>query len=205
VLLDRLRACTGLAATVSDVLDELGWLTSISGDLLKPRHDVVGPAVGQVLTLTYLPSRRHVLYDGSSETPSRLAHLILYGLARAGDMVVIDARAEAPVSVLGGLAANAGTRIGLAGVIVDGAVRDIDQIATSGLPLWSRSITPRSGKSRMEAVSLNAPVHCGGVQVTPGDVAVADATGICFIPLGLVNEVASRVLEVTAEEARDVR
>lgn len=107
--------------------------------------------------------------------------------------------------MLGGLAANTGARIGLSGVIVDGAVRDIDQIAAAGLPVWSRSVTPRSGKSRMEAVSLNAPVQCGGVQVAPGDLAVADATGICFVPIELVREVAARVFEVTAEEAADVR
>jgi regulator of RNase E activity RraA len=190
---------------VSDVLDELGWSTAISADLLRPRHVVAAPAVGQVQTLTYLPSRRHVLHDGFDESPSRLAHLVLYGLVKAGDIAVIDARTETPVSVLGGLAASAATRIGLSAVIVDGAVRDVDQIAAAGLPLWSRSVTPRSGKSRMEAVSLNAPVQCGGVQVTPGDLAVADATGICFVPCELVREVASRVLEVTAEEARDVR
>jgi 4-hydroxy-4-methyl-2-oxoglutarate aldolase len=200
-LLDRLRACTGLTATVSDVLDELGWLTSVSCDVLEPRHPPVASVVGQVQTLAYLPSRRHVLHDGHRETPSRLAHLVLYRLARAGDVVVIDARAETPISVLGGLAASAGTRLGLAGVIVDGAVRDVDQIATAGLPVWSRSVTPRSGKSRMEAVSVNAPVHCGGVQVAPGDLAVADATGICFVPVALVEDVASRVLEVAAEES----
>jgi 4-hydroxy-4-methyl-2-oxoglutarate aldolase len=203
-LLDRLRACTGLTATVSDVLDELGWLTSVSGDLLEPRHRPVAPVVGQVQTLAYLPSRRHVLHDGYGESPTRLAHLVLFRLARAGDVAVIDARAELPISVLGGLAANAGARVGLSAVIVDGAVRDVDQIAAAGLPVWSRSITPRSGKSRMEAVSVNAPVQCGGVQVAPGDLAVADATGMCFVPLGLVDDVAARVLEVAAAEADEV-
>jgi 4-hydroxy-4-methyl-2-oxoglutarate aldolase len=204
LLLDRLRACTGLAATVSDVLDELGWLTSVSGDLLKPRHQQVRPVVGQVQTLTYLPSRRHVLYEGYAEHPSRLSHLVLYSRARAGDVAVIDARTETPISVLGGLAAHAGARLGLSGVIVDGAVRDVDQIAAAGLPLWSRAVTPRSGKSRMEAVSLNAPVQCGGVQVVPGDLAVADATGLCFVPAALIPDLVTRVLEVAAAEAGEI-
>lgn len=200
-LLERLRACTGLAATVSDVLDEFGWLTSVSADLLKPRHGAVVPVVGQTQTLLYLPSRRHVLHQGHAKTPSRLAHLVLYRFAQPGDVAVIDARTETPVSVLGGLAAGAAVRVGLSGIIVDGAVRDVDQIAKAGLPVWSRSVTPRSGKSRVEAVSLNAPVQCGGVQVIAGDLVVADATGICFIPAEHVEEVAARVLEVSREEA----
>lgn len=102
-VIDRLRSCMGLAATVSDVLDELGWLTSTSADLLKPRHHVIAPVVGQVQTLTYLPSRRHVLYDGVGETPSRLAHLVLYRLARAGDVAVIDAHTERRCQCLVGL------------------------------------------------------------------------------------------------------
>src|SRR5262249_11764582 len=160
--------------------------------------------VGQVQTLAYLPSRRHVLYDGHDQSPPRLAHLALYRLSRAGDVAVIDARMETPVSVLGRLAANAAAPLGLARLIADGAVRDVDQIAAAGLPLWSRSVTPRSGKSRAEAVSVNAPVQCGGVQVAPGDLAVADATGICFVPVELVDDVAARVLEVTAAEAGGV-
>jgi regulator of RNase E activity RraA len=203
-LLDALRACSGLSATVSDVLDELGWQTSTSAGLLTPRHHVSAPVVGQALTLAYLPSRRHVLHDGHEESPSRLSHLVLFQAARPGDVAVIDARTETPVSVLGGLAAAAAARAQLAGVVVDGAVRDVDQIGAAGIPLWSRSITPRSGKSRMEAVSLNAPVQCGGVQVQPGDLVVADATGICFVPVELVDAVAARVLEVSAQESSEI-
>ncbi len=203
-VLDALRACSGLSATVSDVLDELGWLTSVSGDALAPRHTRNVTVVGQAQTLTYMPSRRHVLHDGHDETPSRLSHLVLYRSMQPGDVAVIDARTDTPVSVLGGLAAAAAGRSGLAGVIVDGAVRDVDQIAATGTPLWSRSVTPRSGKSRMEAVSVNAPVHCGGVQVQPGDLVVADATGICFVPFGLASDVAARALEVSGQEATEI-
>jgi regulator of RNase E activity RraA len=121
-----------------------------------------------------------------------------------GDVMVVHAPADRPTSILGGVAAVAAARSGLAGVIVDGAVRDVDQFRLCGLPLWTRSISPRAGKYRMEAVSVNVPIVCGGVQVVPGDLVIADDTGLCFVPAEIRDVVIARVLEVAGEEHRQV-
>lgn len=203
-LIDALRACSGVTATVSDVLDELGWATTVSAESLVPRHEGAATAVGQALTLRYLPARRHVLHEGWQEAESRLSHAFVYSMAQPGDFVVIEASSESPVSVLGGLAAAGAAHSRLGGVVVDGAVRDIDQIRDAGVALWSRWVTPRSGKTRMEAVAVNGPLHAGGVQVRPGDLVVADGTGVCFVPLEIASAVAARVVEVSADEAQEL-
>ena len=74
-------------------------------------------------------------------------------------------------------------------MIIDGACRDVEEIRASGLTVASRSVTPRTGKGRLRVVSLGKPVGCGGVRVRPGDLVVADDTGIVVIPIERAEEV----------------
>ena len=196
----RLEQLSGLAATVSDALDALGWLTSVSASTLIPRHAEGRVVVGHAQTLSYMPLRRHVLHPGQGDAPYKLAHHVVYRQATPGDVLVIEAPTESPVSVLGGIAAQTAVEHGLAAVVVDGAVRDIDQIRHSGLALWSRALTPRAGKLRMEAVAVNVRVRCGGVQVVPGDLVIADDTGLCFVPADVRDAIVTRVFEVSEAE-----
>jgi regulator of RNase E activity RraA len=103
------------------------------------------------------------------------------------------------------MAALAARNAGVSAFVVDGAVRDVDEYAEVGFPAWSRSLTPRTGKYRIEAVSINAPVCCGGEQVRPGDLVLADPNGVCFVPPELAAEVAARILEVAAREVAELR
>ena len=200
----RLEQLSGLAATVSDALDTLGWLTSVSASALIPRHSPGRTVVGHAQTLSYMPLRRHVLHPGQGQTPYKLAHDVVYRQATPGDVMVIEAPTENPISVLGGIAAQTAVEHGLAAVVVDGAVRDIDQIRHSGLALWSRALTPRAGKLRMEAVAVNLRVRCGGVQVVPGDLVIADDTGLCFVPAEVRETVIDRVFEISEAERLQV-
>lgn len=198
--INRLRAINGATATVSDALDELGWSLSVSADVLRPRHAGIRTVVGQALTLRYLPTRRHLLYDGYGSMPPMLAHHVIYEMAEPGDVMVVDEAGVGPISVWGGIAAATAAERGLGGVVVDGGVRDIEDIVSSGIGVWARYGTPKSGKGRMEAVTINGPILCGGVQVLPGDLVVADSTGMCFVPIEVVDQVVSRVCEVSADE-----
>jgi regulator of RNase E activity RraA len=204
-VLDELRAMSGLVATVSDILEELGWQLSVPASTMIPRHEGDRVAVGHALTLHYLPVRKQLSAAIENGTqPPRLAHHVVYGLATRGDVMVIDASATEFVSVLGGLAAQTADELGLSAVLIDGGVRDIDQVRTIGLPLWSRYATPRSGKFRVEGVSVNAPITCGGVQVMAGDLVIADTTGVCFVPFETLNEILERVREVIDEERKQL-
>jgi regulator of RNase E activity RraA len=101
--------------------------------------------------------------------------------AEPGDVLVFD-NAGLEISTWGGLASTAAKIKGIEGTIIDGACRDVSQTIEIGYPVFSRHITPRTGKTRLKMVELNAPVQCGGVRVNPGDIVVADQTGVVVVP-----------------------
>lgn len=185
-LVDRLRTVSALSSAFSDELDRLGYRAVVPGSVLPPLRtaDVV---IGRALTLRYLPARQ---VGG----PSRLAHLTAAEQARPGDVLVVAAPRRPVVSVLGGIAAQALVTAGVVAVVVDGAVRDLDEIEASGLAAWSRSRTPITGRGRLEAVEINGPLELAGAAVEAGDVVVADRSGIAFVPAELFPELADRVL-----------
>jgi len=182
-----LTAVTGLSSSVSDELDGLGYRTAVPASAVPPLRgtDVV---VGRAITLRYLPTRRLETGNG------RLAHLTLFDLAAPGDVAVIAAPGDPAASILGGRAAAAARAAGVAAVVAFGAVRDIDEIEATGLPLWATSHTPITGRGRIEAVEINGPLEIAGIHAEPGDVVVADASGIVFVPDEVFDEVARRIL-----------
>jgi 4-hydroxy-4-methyl-2-oxoglutarate aldolase len=204
-ILAALRRVQGLTATASDVLDGLGWNLAVPAALLAPRFGKPIVVAGHALTLRYIPERRRIDPDEALTSQSKLAHQIVFGLAQRGDVMVVEASVRDPISVLGGRAATAGAKAGVAGAIVDGGVRDIEEIRAAGFPVWSKWVTPISGKGRLEPATINGPVSCLGVQVHPGDLVLADETGVCFIPLEVASDVVTRILEVAKQEAGDLR
>jgi 4-hydroxy-4-methyl-2-oxoglutarate aldolase len=198
-----LAEVTGLSSTASDVLDELGFALAVSTDVLRLRTNG-SKVAGQALTVRYLPERRSGSHPELRQTQSRLTHHKVFALAQPGDVAVIEVAGAPSVSVVGGIAAQSAVRAGVVGCIVDGGVRDLEQIEAFGLAVWARTLTPRTGKWRVEAVAVNQPVACGGVQVHAGDLVIADETGICFIPLDVADRAIDRILEVTRQEAEQL-
>lgn len=185
--LERLRTVTSLSSAFSDELDRAGFRMAVPATTLDPLRgtDVV---VGRALTLRYVPMRM-------TTGPSRLAHLTACRDARRGDVLVIQGPRSASYSVLGGLAATACLRAGLAGIVVDGAVRDLDEIDASGLAVWARTRTPMTGRGRLDAVEINGPIEIGDVGVLPGDIVIADRSGVVFVPADLFEALADRILQ----------
>jgi 4-hydroxy-4-methyl-2-oxoglutarate aldolase len=204
-VLQSLRTRSGLSATVSDVLDEEGWQLTVERDQIPLRTPIEGPMVGHAVTLSYLPARRNILEPAHRGSPAKLAHTSAFSTGRPGDILVIDARGTTSISALGAMGAAAALKAGFIGCIVDGGVRDLADITRLGFGVWSRWVTPRTGKWRLEALAINSPVSCGGVQVVPGDLVVADETGICFIPQEALRTVIPRVIEVADQERQQLR
>jgi regulator of RNase E activity RraA len=202
-LIEKLQAVRGLTATVSDVLDRLGWNLTVPATVLVPRHQRAATVVGYAITSEYLPVRERVdpgADPAESGKPPPPAFDPGYRLGEPGDVLVLAAHGLDGISVFGGRVAAAARRAGIGGVIVDGAIRDLDEFHDLGLPAWSRGVTPVTGKTRLEQAALNTPVCCAGVQVHPGDLVIADASGICFVPPQVAAEVAARTLRVSAAE-----
>jgi 4-hydroxy-4-methyl-2-oxoglutarate aldolase len=129
---------------------------------------------------------------------SGLADIEAHNLAQPGDILVIQGVAN--VSSMGGVSASIGKRQGEAGAIVDGAVRDIDHSRHIGYPVWSASVSPMTGKWRIETVAVNKPVRICGVAVKPGDLVVADEVGVCFLPLARAAEVLALAQRLASAE-----
>jgi 4-hydroxy-4-methyl-2-oxoglutarate aldolase len=187
-----------LTSTVSDALDDLGIGGRASAcDLAPLQHGVrvCGPAI----TIRYVREGSNVgALKARGERP-KLADRDLYGVGKPGDVAVFDCHGSPDASVMGGLSARWARRTGMAACVIDGAVRDVGTIRELGQPVWARGRTPRSGKHRMEPVEINGTVEVAGVKVCPGDLIVADDTGVCIVPLASVDDVLRLCLE--GEEA----
>ncbi len=122
-------------------------------------------------------------------------------VARAGDVIVVDAAGETETSIWGGLMAGLCQMKGVAGAVVDGAIRDTDEIRDLGFFIFSKAIVPRSTHSpfsgRMEPIEINVPIQCAGVLVSPGDLVLGDEVGVTVVPL----ENAAQVLQAAREQA----
>jgi regulator of RNase E activity RraA len=161
-----------------------------------PGTTIVGPA----LTVRNILQRTNPL-DGARTHANKMAEFEAHNLATPGDVLVIQGVAN--VSNMGGISAQTGKRQGERGAIVMGGVRDIAHSRAVGYPVWSTDITPATGKWRIETVEINGEVQLADIRVAPGDLVVADDTGVCFIPRDYILE----VLEVAEKksQAEDAR
>jgi len=79
-------------------------------------------------------------------------------------------------------------------------VRDIDHSREIGYAIWSRSVSPITGKWRIETIAINQPVSICGITVNPGDLVLADEVGVCFIPRARAAEVLANAQRIAANE-----
>jgi 4-hydroxy-4-methyl-2-oxoglutarate aldolase len=129
-----------------------------------------------------------------------MMHTALY-LAQRGDVLVLSNGGIVTGALWGDNASTQAKRIGVAGVVADGPVRDLDGLRRQGVPIWSSSVSP-SRPTKAQPGSVNIPIACGGVVVYPGDLIVADTDGVIVVPV----EEALRIAEAArARIARDVR
>jgi 4-hydroxy-4-methyl-2-oxoglutarate aldolase len=200
-IIQELLGYEGLTPTLSDILDSLGIAGAIPGSVLKPvlqGKKIAGPAV----TLKYVPEPMTPAQSFHAKAKAKLADRDAYAVTEPGDVVVIDGGGRGDISAMGGLSTLVARKYGLAGNIVDAGVRDIQDIRGLDYPVWSRGITPITGKFRFEALQINGPVVCAGVSVHPGDLVVADDTGVVIIPQGVMKDVIRLAIEASKKEER---
>jgi 4-hydroxy-4-methyl-2-oxoglutarate aldolase len=163
--LARLDSCA-----VSDALDLLGLQGVLLGlqALSNPRR-----IVGRVITLK--------LEEAAGRTSTR--HLGTRAVDAAGpdDIIVVAHAGRTTVSGWGGILALGAVTKGVKGVIIDGACRDIDESRDLGLTLYARNGVPITARGRVIETSFNEPVELDGLTVSPGDLVIADGSGIVFL------------------------
>lgn len=116
--------------------------------------------------------------------------MIHYALtkARPGDVLVVDAKAFVDAGPWGDVLTFAAQQIGIAGLVIDGAVRDASQIVEMGFPVFCRGLSIR-GTNKHQPGKLNLPLILGGVAVRPGDIVVGDRDGLVIVAAEEVPEV----------------
>jgi len=125
----------------------------------------------------------------------------------AGHVLVIDGHGERNTALWGGLTTLSALRKGLAGIVIDGAIRDLADIRKSRLPVFARAVVANAGGAEY-AGKLQVPVACGGQAINPGDWLVGDDDGVVVIPAARLDEVldkAGRICEAEKRIAKAIR
>lgn len=159
--IDRLRESG--AATVHEALGRIGAMDSA----IKPLDPTMRVA-GRALTVDAAPADNLMIQYAVS-------------IARPGDVLVIDAKAYTEAGPWGDVLTLYAQQIGLAGLVIDGSVRDSRDIVTMGFPVFSRGVCIK-GTEKRQPGGVNTPIHCGGTRVNPGDIIVGDADGVTVVP-----------------------
>lgn len=119
--------------------------------------------------------------------------------AEPGDVLVLTSPDPSPVALIGDLLATQALGQGVAAILVDGAVRDLDELRALGLPIWARHVRAQ-GATKEKIGELDAPVVVGGAYIHAGDVVVLDADGAVVVQADSVDEVLTAAREREARE-----
>src|SRR5512136_682543 len=183
--------------TTASVADAL-WGLGVSGHMdheIKPfmKAKIVGPAV----TVREEPTTERI-------PPSHALELI--DNSPAGGVIVIAIDGFRDVAVWGGLMTAGAVVNGIEGAVLDGGVRDVEEIERDfGFPVFSRSICPATTVGRFKTVAANVPVSVGGVTVNPGDLIVGDRDDVIVVPSAMAEAVLKGAQEIEHPEREQTR
>ena len=156
--------------------------------------------VGEAYTLRMIPAREDLDHPGmftGRAYPQRRA----IEECPPGAVLVIDARGKASAGTLGDILIARLMQRGVAGVVTDGAMRDVPQIVPLAFPVYAQGAAAPASFGLHHAADLDVPIGCGEVAVFPGDVLVGDGEGVVVIPRHLAEEVARDAAEQERLEA----
>lgn len=156
------RAAGFQAAILADVAGRRGSMHSRVAPV-HPAMKLAGPA----LTVEVRPGDNLMIHAAIA-------------LARPGDVIVVDGKGDPTAALMGTLMLSACKRLGLAGVVVDGALRDRLDLLELGFPVFGAGFNP-AGPTKRVPGRINHPISAGGVVVNPGDLVVGDADGVVLI------------------------
>jgi regulator of RNase E activity RraA len=188
-ILQRLRRLDTCA--LSDAADQLQLQSAVSG--LIPRLSSAR-ICGRVLTVK--------LAAGTAQK-SASRHLCTESieLALPGDVIVVEQRTGVDAAGWGGMLSNAARLRGIAGVIVEGPARDVDEAVEIGFPIFSRVTTARTARSRVYEIANGVPIMVGDVTVAQDDYVAADASGVVFIPAAAIADILDAAEKIASREA----
>lgn len=186
----RARLDALATSNLSDALDRVGIpRCAVAGIVPRwGRTKVVGRAVTIRMTAAgAVPAVAHLGVDAIANS-------------EAGDVIVVDNRGDLHHNCWGEILALGAQLKGVSGVVVDGAVRDVDACESFGFPVHARGTVPSTARGRIVQEAWNVPVRLGDAPVRPGDVIVADVNGVVVVPIERLSEVLQAAEEIMAKE-----
>lgn len=184
--LRRLDACS-----VSDAMDKLGLQGVVTG---VPQRSGAGKIAGRAIT---------VKLRTGAPPPGPQKHLGSTAVEAGGpdDVIVVEQRTGLDAGCWGGLLTLGAKVRGIAGVVADGPVRDIDEARGYELPIFSTSLTAFTARGRVVEDATNVPITAWGVSVVPGDYVIADQSAVIFIAAAHIEAVLDAAEGIVAREA----
>lgn len=125
--------------------------------------------------------------------------------AASGEIIVVEQATGRDAGCWGGILSRGAQVKGIAGVIAEGPVRDVDEAREIGFPIFCRAFTAFTARARVHEAATDVPVTVGGVTVEPGTIAVADSSGVAFIAENEAPRVLAAVTRIAAREAEMIR
>jgi 4-hydroxy-4-methyl-2-oxoglutarate aldolase len=181
-------------ASVSDAVE---LVTGKNGTMRHDMQLVNGTnLVGRAITSLVRPAKPEQATPALSTKHS----VEMIDEAKPGEVGVIVMEGTLEIAAMGNLMATAAKERGMAGVVLDGAIRDVWDIRRMGLTVYARSKSPRTAVGHYATVNKNIPVECGGVTVRPGDIIVADEDGVVVVPHEQAEAVLKRAQEIDNNE-----
>jgi 4-hydroxy-4-methyl-2-oxoglutarate aldolase len=168
------------AAILADVAGRRGTLHGRI-KALDPSMSIAGPA----LTVEVRPGDNLMIHAAMA-------------LAKPGDVIVVDGKGDQTCALMGAIMMNQCKAIGIAGVILDAAIRDSEEIREMKFPVFSVGTNP-NGPTKFVPGRINHPICAGGIAISPGDLIVADADGVVV----LERDKAAAMLPLAAKKHAD--
>lgn len=190
--LARLDCCA-----VSDAMDKLGIGQRVASGLgpRSGRHRISGRAVTvKLLAAAEMPP------PAPGSAPRHLGTTAIEA-ARPGDVIVVEQRTGIDAGAWGGILTLGAKLRGVAGVVADGPVRDIDEARDHDFPIFCRAFTARTARGRVAEAATNVAVTIGEVAVDPGDYVIADGSGVAFVPAADIERVLDAAEAIAGREA----
>lgn len=189
----RYRARLQRLATsnLSDAMDKLGSAGAVIGIVPQWGRTKV---VGRVITIRMTAA-------GAVESKAHLG-VDAIEAGSPGDVIAIDNRGDTHNNCWGEILSMGALKRGLSGVVVDGAVRDVDACEEFGFPVHARGTVPITARGRIVQEAWNVPIRLGNVAVRPRDVIVADVNGVVVVPIALLDQVLAVAEEIFDKETR---
>ncbi|HBK60899.1 MAG TPA: methyltransferase [Firmicutes bacterium] len=171
-----------VAANISDSMGRLHTMDYRINPVYKPMRKLCGTAI----TVQARPG-------------DNLLSLKAIEVAQPGDVIVIAAQGDTSLSVWGGFMSMMAAKKGVAGVVTDGVIRDVEQSREADLPIYAVGVTP-AAPTKEGTGQINTSISCGGVVVEPGDIVVGDEDGVVVVPRREAEAVAEKVRDRIAKE-----